>query len=53
MWRIFLRKNQFPTFDIMTLLLGGSLLTSFLLQWYFAPFSKQKKPLLVQKHNLQ
>lgn len=47
MWRIFLRKNQFPTFDIMTFLLGGSLLTSFLLQWYFAPFSKQKKSLLL------
>ena len=43
MLRFFLRKNQFPTFDIMTLLLGGSILTSYFLKWYFTSSPKQKK----------
>lgn len=48
MLRLFLRKNHSPIFDIMTLFLGGSLLTSFLLKWYFRSSPKQQKPLLLE-----
>ena len=48
MLRLFLRKNHSPIFDIMTLFLGGSLLTSFFLKWYFRSSPKQQKPLLLE-----
>ena len=47
--RFFLRRNHFPTFDVMVFLFGGSLLTSFLIRWYLIGSSnKQKKPLFLE-----
>ena len=44
---IFLRKNNSSLFDIITILFGGSLLSTFLLKWYFHSSTEKKKSLII------